>query len=432
MPASGLLWITTVISAVVVIDGADGTSAAGPVFLIAAFAAFALLLHREMRRPALRSRDVWLATAALLALAVVIPPQSSRDLWSYAFYGRAVSQYHESPYTHVPAEHPHDPAVERSNRVWDHTPSVYGPAFAAVSAVGMRAAASSPLRMRLFFQGLAALAVLAVLAVLHRRGAPPGALALVGLNPLTVASIVNNGHNDLFVGLAVLGAVLLARDRHGAATGAVSGLACLVKISALLPLGALVFWLWRRDRVAALRAAAAGAAVVLVGYALAGGTAALAPLRTASGHISESSIWDPLQDVHRHGGPVPALVIWLPVALVATIVVVGWQRRSDPVAVTVAAVLAYILAAPYVLPWYVGWILPLLALTWRSRLTRLVIAWSALAMVAYSLRPTMAAPLRSLLEETRGGMPVFETLALLALVVVAWRGRQATEELVPR
>jgi hypothetical protein len=428
-----LLGVVTVATALVIAIGGDGTNNNGPVLLVVAFGALGVLVWQEMRRPQLRRRHVWAATVVLLAIGVVVPPESSRDLWSYAIYGRQVAVYHESPYTHVPAEHPHDPAVARINRSWIRTPSVYGPAFTAVSAVGMKVAGNSPLRMRLFFQLLAAGAVLAALAVLHRRGAPAGALALVGLSPLASASIVNNGHNDLLVGLGTLGAVLFARDRRGWAAGAVGALGCLVKVTGLLPLGAVVIWLWRRERLQAVHAAVAASLVMGIGYLLAGGTDALAPVRSASGHVSENSLWDAFVDTRTAANVRPSFAIWIAVFLVVAAVLVGWQRRPDPVAVTVAVGLAYLVAAPYVLPWYVGWILPVAALTWRSRLTRLTMGYAALAMIGYSIRPTMAPPVRAMLQQTRGNiLPAVELIALVALVVVAWRRRQATDVLVPR
>lgn len=420
------------LTALAITVGKDGTHSTGPALLLLSFAAFALLIRSEMRRPTLSRRQVWGATGAVLLVAVIVPPQSSRDLWSYAVYGRAVSVYHESPYTHVPREHPRDVAVRHSNPVWGGTASVYGPVFTAVSAAGTAVAGNSPLRIRLFFQLLAAACVCAILVLLERWGAPPGALAFVGLNPLIAASIVNNGHNDLLVGVAVLAAVVMARERRGAAVGALMALGCLVKVAALVPFGAVVVWLWFRDRVAAVWAAVAGGAVFVVGYLAGGGRAALAPLGKASNLISENSWWDALSDVRRSAGEPSRPLIWVTVAVVLVVVSLGWQRRTDPVAVTGATVLAYILAAPYVLPWYVGWILPVLALTWRSRLTWVAMTYSTLALISYSKRPSMAPLVGTVLEHTRGALlPIVEVLALVGLIVVAWRRRQATE-LAPR
>jgi hypothetical protein len=409
----------------------DGTGHAGPAFLLAAFVAFAVLIVTEVRRPGLRLRHVWIATGFVMAVAVAVPPQSSHDLWSYAVYGRSVSKYHESPYTHDPDDYRHDPIATRVSKGWEDAPSVYGPAFTAVSAAGTAATGDSPLRVRLFFQGLAAASLVAALLVLQRSGAPPGALAILGLNPLVTTSIVNNGHNDLLVGVAVLAGVLLARDRRGIAAGAVLGLAFLVKAAALVPLAALVCWLWRRDRRAAVGTAAVGGAVAVVGYALAGGTAALAPMHAASRYVSASSFWHVVERDHGRRD-LPGLFVWGTIAILLVVIAVGWQRRNDPVAITIAAVLGYLLAAPYALPWYVGWLLPAAALTWRSRLSWLATTYTAVALLVYNNRPVMAPDVREFLLHAREVLPVVDPAVPVVRVVVVWRRRQATDVLVPR
>jgi hypothetical protein len=171
---------------------------------------------------------------------------------------------------------------------------------------------------------------------------------------------------------------------------------------------------------------------VVTGYALAGGAVALAPLKTASGYISENSVWDVVGD-QGHLAHLPAPVVWIPVAMVIVAIAIGWRRRDDPVAVTIATALAYLLAAPYALPWYSGWLLPSVALTWRSRLAVMATVYPALALLVYNNRPVMAPEVREWLLRIRSDvLPVVELAALLALVVLAWRRRQATEVFVPR
>src|SRR5205807_2611968 len=83
------------------------------------------------------------------------------------------------------------------------------------------------------------------------------------------------GHNDVFVGLALLGAVVLVA-RRPALAGAVLGAAVLVKATAVLALAGLAAWLlYRRHRAGAALFAGAAALVVLVGGALGGGASML-------------------------------------------------------------------------------------------------------------------------------------------------------------
>jgi len=399
--------------------------------LAAALGAFAVVLFRERRAPFLSRRLVVGASAALMLAAVLTPPTSSKDIWAHVMYGRIVSVHHASPYVHVPADYPSDPTVARMAAAWRHTPSVYGPAFTAVSAVGTAAAGGSPLAQRLFFQVLSALAVMLALLLLARRGADTGALAFVGLNPVVVA-VVAGGHNDLLVGVAVLAGVLAARDERAVRAGVFLAVAVLIKVAAALSLVAVVAWMLMRFgwRPAARAAATAGGAVA-VGYALAGGSAALAPLRAASSWHSKASLWTfpiswiersvlGLRSTHAHALGTAAVAV---AVVVAAVVVASRLRDVDPAMAAGGAALVYLLVGAYVLPWYAGWALPVLALAWRSRLALLAQLQASLLLLVYVDRPGVHSVVFHHLVGTVAThvVPVVEGAILLALVVVSVR-----------
>ena len=377
---------TAVAVALVVVEGEGGTGHDGGLLLLGAVAAFAVLVTLEHRRPALRPGAVLVATAAVLVVAVVVPPQTSRDVWLYAAYGRTVTVHHDSPYTTPPSAHASDPIMERVEPAYRNTRSLYGPAFVAMSAVGSAVGGASPLRLRLFFQGLAA--------------------------------------------IAVLGAILLLRRQQAAAAALALGLTCLVKPPAGVAALAVLLWAWGRDRQLARTIAGVAGAVVAAGYAAAGGPAAVAPLLDAAHHMSRSSVWTALDtwwDVALPAGAIAALAV-------GAVVLVGgrWSRRPDPAAVTAAALFAYALTAPYVVPWYTAWALPVAALTWRSRLARVIAAHAAALFVAYSLRREMAEPLYDVVYALGRIVLPGAAAVLLALLVLLARRRQATEVLAAR
>lgn len=372
-------------------------------------------------------RAVVATSAVLLAVAVAVPPWPSRDLYLYAMQGRIVATHHDSPYVHPPSDYPDDPWLGRVARPYRESRSYYGPAFVAVSAAGMAVAGASELAGRLFFQGLAAAAVLAVMALLARRDDHAGALAFFGLHPVLLVRGVNEGHVDVLLGLVVVVAVLLLRRRPLAA-GVVLGVAALVKVIALLPLAAAVAWAWRRrGRRAGVRAAAGGAATVAAGYLLAGGVAALAPLRGAGDDVSRASIWRPL-----HGGladevagvfdarAVAALAL-VTVVVLAAVVVATWWRDDTAERPVAGALAAYLLAGTYVLSWYPAGALAALGLRWRSGLALLVSAHAGLLGVAYvrssgGSAPTVTAALG---VYGRWVVPAFELAAVAGLILLA-------------
>ncbi|MCW3044915.1 MAG: glycosyltransferase family 39 protein [Actinobacteria bacterium] len=429
----GVLWVAT-LGALLTRQGR-----AFPLLIVAS-AAFAFLLVMEARRPLLDPRLILWTSIVLIAVAVVIPPRESADVWSYAMYGRMVDHFHADPYKVSPLSFSGDPWFWRVSVWWQDTRTVYGPAFTAVSAVGMHLAGDSALRARLFFQLLTGASVVAALVLLYRRRVEPAALVFLGLSPVMVVSVVNGAHNDALVGLAALGAVVALSRRWRVVAGVALGLAALVKLIALLPAAAIIVWVWRREgRAAAAKLGAVIGAVVAVGYLLIGGLPALAPLQEASRLVDRFSLWGAFgqpKPVSPAGqGPLGGLLIspvpqqWLTggiryaamllLAGVATLVLFGGSSESRPSAGAGAVVLAFVLATSYIQPWYLAAVLPLVALQWRSRLAFLAAGYSVLLLLGNEwltsgglLKTVLRFPLST-------AFPVFQLLALGALVALA-------------
>jgi hypothetical protein len=211
-------------------------SVAGVLLVIGAGAAGGVLILLEHRSSCLRLAPVVGTIGVVMFVSVLVPPRTSNDLWSYAMYGRMVTVYDQSPYDHTPAQFRRDPLERRVSPRWRHRASVYGPLFVGVSALGSWVAGPSALVSRLYYQLLAALALATTLVVVWRSTRNMAALLFLGLNPVLVVITVNGGHNDALVGLAILGAALLAAKRRPAAAGAMIGVAALIKLTGGLAL----------------------------------------------------------------------------------------------------------------------------------------------------------------------------------------------------
>ena len=185
----------------------------------------------------------------------------------------------------------------------------------------------------------------------------------------------------------------------------------------------------RFGRRAAARTAATAAGTVVAGYALAGGSAALAPLRTASSWHSKASLWTfpiswiehsvlGLRGTHALGTAAVAVAV-----VVAAVVVASRLRDLDPALAAGGAALVYLLVGAYVLPWYAGWALPVLALAWRSRLALLAQLQASLLLLVYVDRPGVHSVVFHHVVGTVAThvVPVVEGAILLALVVVSVR-----------
>lgn len=136
---------------------------------------------------------------------------------------------------------------------------------------------------------------------------------------------------------------------------------------------------------------------------------------------SRASVWGAVR------GIAPALRSPVAIAactgLVLAIVVLGRAPRPLPLAVG-AAVAAYLLTAPYVLPWYAMWALPVLALAWRTRLAAVVATFAgALTLAHLDLMAVQRGALQGVLRLVATVM-----LPASALVALIWLVRASRQE----
>jgi hypothetical protein len=406
--------------------------------LLVGFVALALVVFRARWRRALGMPTVLVVTVALLVLAPLRWPKDSTDIWSYAADGRMRSEYGASSYRHTPSEFPNDRAIRRVKPIWQNTESVYGPLWNGISAAVTSFTGTRRLPTRFAFQSLAALSVFLSVLLVARRTRDPAAAALIGLNPLVIYSVVNGGHNDALVGLAILAGVLLAsRGRRFVLAGLAMAVAASVKIVALLGLAALAVWIWRKRglRPAVITTAIACGGVAL-GYAFTGWFDGISPLREARLQISHNSIWlladsegrtnlFGLGRFYRFSSDyLGAAATLSTVVILALAAVLVWGRLRDrtPALVVASALVAFLLAATYALPWYAAWVLPVLVLEWRAGLTKLMLLQSALYLLAYQYKQgwPRTAPFR-LLFAGNAVVVLLQLAMIVVLVVMAVR-----------
>ena len=365
-------------------------------------------------------RLVAVATLVQTAVAVISAPRASDDLWWYAIYGRILAVYHASPYTHVAADFPKDPLLKLVGHTWRHTPSVYGPVFTAISGAASSVFGASQLPTRLFYQGLAAAALVTACVVVWRRTRSAGAVAFLAMNPVTALYLVNGGRNDILVGLAMLGAVVLACDGREFAAGMVGGLGALVKLTGLVGVVALIaFAFARRGRASAAMIAFSGAVTVFAGYLVVGASAVLTPMDTAGSMYSHSSVWKLFGAVGIRAPSTHIAIVFL--GLLVLLVTFRLARRDSDATVP-ASFTALTLGAAYTLPGYVGWALPVAALDHKSRVSRIAAAQGVVLVAAYEVfrHPFPGALGHGLMSVAVVGGPLL-ALGLIALLVHASR-----------
>jgi Glycosyltransferase family 87 len=348
--------------------------------LVAMFACYALAVRAADRLPA---RMVLMTIAGLYALVLLAPPLVSTDIFSYGAYGRMGTLYGANPYLHGPLTIQLDPLYPFIGAKWVTTPSVYGPAFTAISYV------LAPLSIAasvLAYKAIAAIAGLVTVAAVWNaarwRGVDPvKAVALVGLNPLMVFYGVGGGHNDLLMLAAMVAgiyAILQHRDRAG---GGLLTLATGVKLTGglLLPFaiaGGAIRRTGRRDIV--IGAAVVGAVIFAGSVALFG--AGPFHLPTTIQHSQSLGDWHSIPGFisTRLGlgtlGHITAYVLTAVfVVCCGWLVRRVWRGELDWIDGAGWATVALLLTAGSLLPWYAAWLLPLAALATDKRLWRTAI-----------------------------------------------------------
>jgi hypothetical protein len=355
--------------------------------------AFAAYLGVLAAAPRLGRRAVWGAIAVAVAGFAAAPVLLSHDVYSYVDYARLGVVHGLDPYVHPPATAPADPAFARVT--WPDTTSAYGPLFTLATyplawlPVGTAVAA---------LKALAAASVLGLAALVARlapaRGVDPlRAAAFVALNPLVLVHVVGGAHNDglaMLLAMTGVAAVLAARELSG---GAALVAAAAVKTSAIVvaPFALLAANQrptgrfrrpYRRFRPVGQLLLGAGVALVAIGVAGYGafgwdwlhaiGLAGENQSRTS--HMSIPITTARLTGLDPDTVQIAALALYA--AFVIYLLVRTWQG-ADWLRAAAWATLSLLLATSWLLPWYLIWPLPLIALSRDHKLDFLVLSLTA-------------------------------------------------------
>jgi hypothetical protein len=381
------------------------------VIAIALAVAGFLVLLRETWRGTVSVRTVLvLAVLANVTVVAFVPLLFSRDVYSYAFYGRIAAVYDANPYVHTPVEFGGDELWSLVGPKWVDTPAVYGPAFTTISG-GIAGAIDTPAGQVRAYRWLAALASVATIAAIaftvsrRRPQRAAFAVAAFGLNPVVLFHTVASGHNDALVALAVAAGFLLLVHARTHAAVAVLALGALVKATVLLPLVLVIVW--------CVAGAPSGrrrhAALTHAGVAVAIGIVFVVPFLQ-----TEDPTLGMLELAGHEGWLAPSVFLqkvfgwlsfgtlgWLARVIVAVVVVVVFVRLARDVArrgaereqvEAVGAAMAWslvvlMLLGPVLLPWYVAWALPLIWLTPKPPRATVIAAGVALALAQWTTEP---------------------------------------------
>jgi Glycosyltransferase family 87 len=349
----------------------------------------------------LSRRTVIVSVVALNVIVLLAPPMFSTDAFSYQAYAREFAIYHTNPYTHGPGSIEGDLIYNYIGSKWIHTPSVYGPLFTLISAP---LAWTSIVVSELTFKIVAALCSAGTLLLIWKTARlrdvdPIRGIALYGLNPMVMIYGVGGGHNDfLMVSLMMWGvyATLLKRDLRGGML-LVTGTAIKLTGGILLPFALLAN---RGSANAAVpRRFLTGAFLVVAAVATAsfaffgnGVIHMLSTLQTVQDKGAWQSVPGFLLSV-SHLGVTSLMRTLMSVILVGSVAWLlwrVWQRKLDWLEGATWATVVVLVTAWALLPWYIVWLMPLVAVSKNRRLWDVAIVLSLMsgAMMVADCTPT--------------------------------------------
>ncbi len=339
----------------------------------------------------------------LVAGFALAPVLLSHDVYSYVDYARLGVGHGLDPYVHPPAAAPFDPAYTRVT--WIDATSAYGPLFTlATYPLAWLPVAASVAALK----AVAALSVLGIAVLVARvapsRGiAPLPAAAFVALNPLVLLHVVGGAHNDGVAMLAETVGVAAMLSSREAGAGAAFAAAVAIKAPAAVaaPFAFLSTLQARRrqptdpDSPDASTAGTRSMGRLLVGggpFLLGAATATLAlglaayaafgwhwldAIGLAGENQRRTSHMSVPITVARLTGLDPTAVHTAALALYAALFIylLAWTwRGADWLRAGAWASFALLIATAWLLPWYLIWTLPLVALSRDRPLQLLTLA----------------------------------------------------------
>jgi hypothetical protein len=320
--------------------------------------------------PAVRAGVLLAASALAQAVLVLGPPLPLTDVFNYELYGRMAAVHGLNPYRALPIAAAHDPVYGLAN--WHHLSSPYGPLFTLLSEGLVAFGVHGWLwawKLVVLAGGVATVALVGSLA--GRLGVSrQRAIAGFGLSPLLLIAEVGGLHNDVPAVLCLVAAAwCLVRGRDAdapawidPAAGLLAVAAAGIKPSFAIVAGMVVLGARHRPRaIAGAAIAAAGVGLVMLGVY--GG--ALPDLSTQGALVTPLSVPNLLGLAAGHGGADAAVrsVARVAIAAIAAAGTAVVAVRRDRALTAIGVVLfAAVLTVPWVMPWYLVWALPFVAI----------------------------------------------------------------------
>jgi alpha-1,6-mannosyltransferase len=335
---------------------------------------------------ALRTLSMRLIATCIVAVHAILllgPPFQLTDVFNYLGYARLGGLHGMNPYTHVIGQEMHDPIFHFAT--WLNLHSPYGELFTALSyPLGFVSISVAYWIVKIVAVVLSLALIAIVCTCVRRLGRDPRyAAVLIGLNPIYLVYAVGGFHNDFFMLVPAVGAVVLLQARRDRSAGAALMLAVAVKFTAVLLLPFLLAAAWPfRRRVLDVIIGVVLAAIPLIVMSLALFGFSLPNLSDQSTLLTPFSFPNLFGYFIGVGGGTSGVLRLANLTLIVAVIVL-LRRRGDWIARAGWGTVALIASLAWVMPWYVIWVLPLAALGSSVRLRRTALALTVFLVLVF-------------------------------------------------
>ena len=358
----------------------DGFTGAIVVMMVAYAVALASVRSLSMRAIALTVAGLYL----LLALS---PPLGLTDVFNYLGYARLGALHGLNPYRHVVANEHFDPVYMFVT--WRDYHSPYGQVFTLLTyPLGLMSLSAGYWVLKVGMVAVMGGFVALVWKCARQLGHDPRfAVVFVALNPLVLIYDIGGFHNDPVMLVPMMAAISLVLAGRYRWAGAALAVAIGVKptIALLLPFLMLAAWPARRSLEVLLGTILGGIVVVAASVAVFG---PVAPnVADQSIIVTPFSVVN-LAGVALHlGGASPVVeqgskivLVVLTLGLLASSL---WRGRPDWMSGAGWATLGLLVCTAWLMPWYIVWALPLVALSTSRSLRRATAVFMVFAMITF-------------------------------------------------
>ncbi len=368
------------------------------IIIFVLFYFYAKTLRRLTHETDARETKRVIVTFSLIFMAISIFsfPSLSTDVFDYVASNRVLFVHNSNPWLHAPVEFPTDEFIYLGS--WKFRASVYGPVQFVFSSLVHTIAQDNLIGNIIGFKIMNAAFFLASITIIKKwlekysSDSVVFGLAIFAWNPLVHIEILGNAHNDIIMGFFSLLCMYFLFEKKVIKGAIALSLAILAKVTAVIFIPVIAIWMFQKQKNSSLMSfLSATVSTTLIGFlSLGDGLGGFIDNLGVQLGLYLRSLPTIIRFTFLSLGSSMNQAQWaeklftIPPYLYLYAFLVRKVRNIGILEVLVSAMLIYLLlVSPMLQPWYLVWILPLVALLRQSRVQIAAVTMSFSSLLHY-------------------------------------------------